>query len=360
MPPSSQAARRRALFLEGPIPRALITLAIPIIVGNVLQTGYQLTDAFWVGRLGAAAVAAVSVSFPVTFLVIALGSGLAMAGGDLERPVHGRGKAGHGRSCRRPDHGDGDHQLHHPRGHRLCADALAAAPAGVEPDVYDGALGFMRVSFIGIIFVFVYAMFQALMRGIGQTRVPVVIVLGTVILNFALDPLFIFGWGPIPALGVMGAALATLITQALAAAIGIAIFLRGRHGIVLRWHALIPTRRTSNAPFFLGLPGSVELSTRGLGLMIMSFLVASFGTLTIASYGVGSNVLQVVTILPMGLSMAISTLVGQNMGAGNIERASRVAQLGALFGFIVLTCAGLIAYGFAPEIVASSSRKTRR
>lgn len=74
---------RQALFLEGPIPRALLTLAVPIILANLLQTGYQLTDAFWVGRLGAAAVAAISVSFPVTFLVIALGSGLAMAGATL-------------------------------------------------------------------------------------------------------------------------------------------------------------------------------------------------------------------------------------------------------------------------------------
>ena len=80
---------------------------------------------------------------------------------------------------------------------------------GVAPDVYQGALGFMRVSFIGIIFVFLYAMFQALMRGIGETRIPLIIVLGTVVMNFALDPLFIFGWGPVPGQGVMGAALAT-------------------------------------------------------------------------------------------------------------------------------------------------------
>src|SRR3954471_2725255 len=74
---------RQQLFLEGPIPRALLTLALPIILANILQTGYQLTDAFWVGRLGASAVAAISVSFPVTFLVIALGAGPAMAGATL-------------------------------------------------------------------------------------------------------------------------------------------------------------------------------------------------------------------------------------------------------------------------------------
>ncbi|MGA2943813.1 MAG: MATE family efflux transporter, partial [Xanthobacteraceae bacterium] len=80
---------RQKLFLEGPIGTALTRLAIPIMLGNLLQTGYQLTDAFWVGRLGAAAVAAVSVSFPVTFLVIALGAGLAIAGATLSAQYMG-------------------------------------------------------------------------------------------------------------------------------------------------------------------------------------------------------------------------------------------------------------------------------
>jgi putative MATE family efflux protein len=343
---------RRRLFLEGPIPRALVTLAVPIILGNLMQTGYQLTDAFWVGRLGAAAVAAVSVSFPVTFLVIALGSGLAMAGATLSAQYMGAGRAD---------------LVNHVAAQTMVMVAISSvilgtlgyglAPflltlLGVAPDVYAGALGFMRVSFIGIIFVFVYAMFQALMRGIGQTRAPLAIVSATVVLNFLLDPLFIFGWGPVPALGVMGAALATLVTQALAAAIGMAIFLRGRHGIQLKWRGMVPDPPYIKRAFFLGFPGSVELSTRGLGLMIMSFLVASFGTLTIAAYGVGSNVLQVVTIPAMGLSMAVSTLVGQNIGAGNIGRATRVARLGACFGFVVLSLVGLVAYVFAGRIVA--------
>ena len=83
---------RQKLFLEGPIGTALTRLAIPIMLGNLLQTGYQLTDAFWVGRLGAAAVAAVSVSFPVTFLVIALGAGLAIAGATLSAQYMGAGR----------------------------------------------------------------------------------------------------------------------------------------------------------------------------------------------------------------------------------------------------------------------------
>src|SRR5476649_833701 len=83
---------QKNLLLDGSISRALMSLAVPIILANVLQTGYQLTDAFWVGRLGAAAVAAISVSFPVTFLVIALGSGLAMAGATLSAQYMGAGR----------------------------------------------------------------------------------------------------------------------------------------------------------------------------------------------------------------------------------------------------------------------------
>ncbi len=342
---------RRELFLRGPIVRALLTLAVPIILGNVLQSGYQLTDAFWVGRLGASAVAAVSVSFPVTFLVIALGSGLAMAGATLTSQYMGAG---------RPD------MVNHVAGQTMLMVAVTSvvlgalgyllAPhlltlLGVAADVRAGALGFMRVSFIGIIFVFVYAMFQALMRGVGQTRVPLYIVFGTVVLNFALDPLFIFGWGPVAGRGVMGAALATLVTQALAAVLGIGIFLRGRHGIQMSWHGLRPDLPYIKRAFLLGFPASIELSTRALGLMVMSFLVASFGTLIIAAYGVGSTVLQVVTIPAMGLSMAVSTLVGQNMGAGNVERAARITRLGAGLGFAVLTVVGLLAFALAPSIV---------
>jgi putative MATE family efflux protein len=343
---------RKQLFLEGPIGRALMTLAVPIILGNVLQTGYQLTDAFWVGRLGAAAVAAVSVSFPVTFLVIALGSGLAMAGATLTAQYTGAGR---------------QDMVNHVAAQTMLMVTITSiilgglgyflSPhllrlLGVERDVYANALGFMRVSFIGIIFVFIYAMFQALMRGVGQTRVPLYIVLGTVILNFALDPLFIFGDGAVPALGVMGAAVATLMTQALAAMVGIGIFLRGQHGIQLAWRGFKPDLKYIERAFFLGFPGSIELSTRGFGLMVMSFLVASFGTMTIAAYGVGSNILQVITIPAMGLSMAVSTLVGQNMGAGNIQRAARVTRLGAVAGFGILTVVGIIAYLCASSMVA--------
>ncbi len=342
---------RQKLFLEGPIGRALIQLAIPITIGNILQTGYVVTDAFWVGRLGATAVAAVAISFPVTFLVIALGSGLAVAGATLSAQYMGAGR---------------QDMVNHVAAQTMMMVALTSAILGgigylqapfllhllgVAPEVYDGALGFMRVSFVGIVFVFLYAMFQALMRGVGQTKMPLFIVFGTVLLNFALDPLFIFGWGPIGAHGVMGAALATLATQALAAILGIVIFMRGQHGIHLSWQDFRPDPAYIKRAFYLGMPGSIELSMRALGPMSMSFLASSFGTLTMAAYGVGSNILQIVIIPAMGLSMAVATLVGQNIGAGNFQRAARVTVLGTLCSFGILTFSGVIAFIFAANFI---------
>lgn len=344
-------SKQQKLLLAGSIPRALATFSLPIILGNILQTGYQLTDAFWVGRLGADAVAAVSISFPVTFLVIALGAGLAMAGATLSAQYMGAGR---------------QDKVNHAASQTMIMVTITSiilstsgyilAPyilnlLNVEPEVYNGALQFMRVSFIGIIFVFMFAMFQALMRGIGETKIPLYIVIVTVFFNFILDPFLIFGWGPIPAQGVKGAAIATLLTQALAAFIGMFIFLRGRHGIQMSFTSLKPDFAYIKRAFLLGFPGSIELTTRSLGLIVMSFLISSFGTVTLAVYGIGANILQVITIPAMGLSMAVSTLVGQNIGAGNISRAERVAQLGAVFGFCILSAVGIIAYIFAHSLV---------
>lgn len=339
-------------LLEGPILRSLLALAVPIVAANALQSAYQLIDAFWVGRLGGAAVAAVSVSFPAMFLMFAIGGGLSMAGSTLVAQYVGARN---------------ERMVGHVAGQTLLMVALSSlvlgaggylgAPAllrlmGVAPEVYPGALGFMRVSFAGLIFSFIYFVFQSIMRGIGRPNLPVYIALGTVLLNFALDPLLIFGWGPVPGFGVMGAAISTFISQAIAAVIGIVVLRLGLHGIHVRRSDFIPDLAYVKRAFFLGLPASVEVSARAGALMLMSFLITSFGTLALAAYGVSSNVLQVVMIPAMGLSMAVSTLVGQNIGAGNIERAAAIGRLGALLGFVGLEAFGLLVFLFPRTVVS--------
>jgi putative MATE family efflux protein len=347
-----QAMQNRNALLEGQILKSLLKLAIPIVLANILQAGYQLVDAFWVGRIGGYAVAAVSVSTPVMFLTLALGTGLSIAGSILIAQYFGAG----------------NHKMvSHVAAQTLLmviivsiilgATAYALAPTflhllKVDPNVYRGALGFMRVSFIGLVFNFSFFVFQSIMRGIGNATIPVYIVLGTVILNFALDPLFIYGWGPIPALGVMGAAVATLSTQSIAAIIGFIILFKGKYGIHIRRKDFIPDWQHIKKAFVIGFPASIEQSMRALGLTMMTFLIASFGTVTVASYGAGSNMLQVVLIPALGLSMAISTLAGQNIGARNIARAAQIGKLGATLGFGILTALGIIFYFAAPYLIA--------
>ena len=339
-------------LLEGPILRSLLTLAVPIVAANILQSAYQLIDAFWVGRLGGAAVAAVSISFPVMFLMFAVGAGLSIAGSTLIAQYVGAG----------------NHKMvANVAGQTLLMVILSAvvlgaagfflAPSllrlmGVAPDVYAGALGFMRVSFVSLVFNFTFFVFNSIMRSIGRPNVPVLIVLGTVILNFALDPLLIFGWGPIPGYGVMGAALTTLVCQTIASIIGIVILRRGSHGVHVHLVDFVPDPQHIKRAFFLGLPASIELSARALGLMVMTFVVTSFGTLSLAAYGVGGNILQVIIIPAMGLSMAVSALAGQNIGAGNIARAASIGRLGAAVGFSSLSVLGTLVFLFSTQLVA--------
>jgi Na+-driven multidrug efflux pump len=126
----------------------------------------------------------------------------------------------------------------------------------------------------------------------------------------------------------------------------------GKHGIHVKRRDFIPDFAYMKRAFNLGAPASVEQSARALGLTVMTFLIATFGTETMAAYGVGSNILQVVIIPAFGLSMAISTLAGQNIGAGNIERAARIGKLGAAVAFSILTGLGLLVFAFAPHLAA--------
>jgi putative MATE family efflux protein len=352
--PASASPARRAFdprLLEGSIPRSLFLLAVPIMAANILQVAYQLIDAFWVGRLGAFAVAAVSISMPIMFVLVAAGMGFAIAGTTLIAQYTGA------RDQAMVDH--------------VAAQTLVTIVAvsvvlgtlgfvlapwllqlmGVAPDVYRNALAFLRITFVALPFLFVYAMVQALMRGVGEVRAPLYIVAVTVAINFSLDPILIFGKLGAPAWSVAGAAIATLISQALAAAVGLRLLFGGRYGIHVHWRDFIPDLGFVKRAFLLGYPASIEQSARGLGMTALTFLITSFGTVATASFGVGVNVFNVMLIPAMGFSMATSTLVGQNIGAGNVARAGKVAKLAGVITFGVLTGFGILCVIFAPAIV---------
>ena len=297
-------------------------------------------------------MAAVSLCFPLNFLMIALGGGLPIAGSVLIAQYKGRGD---------------ESAMNHVAGQTLIMVLVVSillssvgyalsGPImrfmGAEPAVLPDAVRFLQITFLGFIFVFGFFVYQSLMRGLGVVGVPMMIVLVTVLLNLVLDPLFIFGFGPVPAMGVSGAALATLMTQALATAIGFTLLFRGSHGLRMGWRDFRPDFPFIWQAFRLGMPASIEQSTRALNLTVMMLLVSSFGTIAVAAYGIGIRILTFVIIPAMGLAMATETLVGQNIGAGRLPRAERTTLVASLIAFFLLLAAGAVMFWFARPLAA--------
>jgi putative MATE family efflux protein len=176
------------------------------------------------------------------------------------------------------------------------------------------------------------------------------IVLMTVLLNLVLDPLFIFGWGPVRQWGVAGAAVATVITQGLAAAVGFALMFGGRYGLRLKRASFLPDWAFVWRAFRLGAPASTEQALRALSLTMLTLLVSPFGSTVVAAFGVGLRVTTFVLIPAMGFSMATSALVGQNIGAGKLDRAERTNTIATLLSFLVLQAFGVLMIVFARPV----------
>ncbi len=338
-------------FTKGSILKALIQLSIPLILTNVLQTAYNLTDTFWVGRLGSSAVAAVSLSFPIIFIMVSLGMGVAIAGSILA--AQQKGAKNH-------------KMINHIATQTIIAVfffSIILAAIGyilspwliqimkVDTYVYKEAVSYLKVSFLGMPFMFLFMVFQSMMRSVGEVKLPFYVVLSTVLLNLILDPLFIFGWKDvIPSFGVSGAAYASIGTQLLAAIIGLYILIKGKKGIKIEPRNYKPDQPLLKKMIRMGIPVSIEQVSRSLGIFAMIMLVTAFGTLALASYGIGSRILSFVIIPAFGLGMATSTLVGQNIGAGKPDRVKKTIKLSLNIAFGVMSFFGILFFVFAEDI----------
>ncbi len=344
--------KKNRKYTEGKILHSLINLALPIIFANILQTAYQLIDTFWLGRLGANAVAAVSLSFPILFLVLSLGGGLTLAGTVIVSQFKGA---------------DNQDEVNYSSSQTVLViffisillaalGFFAASPlmrlVGAGPEIFADSVDYFKVSSLGFVFLFMFFVFQSLMRGVGNVMLPMYIVLFTVFLNLILDPLFIFGYGPIPGYGVAGAAMASVITQGLSAVIGLFILWRGRVGIKIRLSDMKFDFPWIRRLFAMGLPASLDQSTRAAGMTVMVMLVTSFGSEVVAAYGVGARILMLVVVPALGLAIGTTALVGQNIGASKIKRAEKIGDLSNKVAFWGLTGVGILLFIFAEQLTA--------
>jgi len=171
------------------------------------------------------------------------------------------------------------------------------------------------------------------------------------ILNFIIDPIFIFGWGKIPSLGVSGAAIATIISQGLASLVLIFVFVKGIFGIKILIKFMKPDFSFFKKVFLLGFPSALEHSVRTFSFTLIVFLIGRFGVEVVASYGIATRIFNILIIPTVGLAIAMTTLVGQNMGAGRVKRAEKISTIACIMAFFMLTLLGFVFRAFSVPLV---------
>jgi putative MATE family efflux protein len=348
---------------EGGILKPLFFLSLPIIVTNLLQTAYNLADTFWLGQYSTEALAAISFAFPMVFLLISLGMGLSVAGSVLVAQHTGAGET---------------EQAEYAASQTVTFAFIGSAALGLlgypfvrpflaflgaSPEVLPGATGYMQVIALGLPFMFGFFVFISLMRGAGDTVTPMFVMLGTVIVNVVLDPFLINGWtvlrdAPLvgtlafPEMGVEGAAIATVFSRSLAMVVGVAIMLSGSRGIRISLRDMRPDLEYLRKILEIGVPASIEGTGRALSINALLIVVGLFSTTVVAAYGIGTRVFSVIFLPAIAVARGVETMSGQNIGAGQYDRAEQANYLAAKVMFVVLGLAGVLIFLVPRPIVA--------
>ena len=341
---------------EGDLKRPMVALAWPIIVTELLQVAYNLADTFWLGRYSTDALAAISLAFPLIFLFISIGGGFTVAGSTLVAQYTGAQSEGSAGTV-------AGQTLSFITliavtvgvlGFLLTDPMLSALPSspGTGADVIPLAGEYMSVFFLGLPFLFGFFVFSALMRGYGNTRAPMVVMAVSVLINVVIDPILIFGWFGAPALGVQGAALATIVSRGVATVMGIYILFGTSAGPSVSLADFRPKLEYVAQIVRIGVPSAVEQSATALGFITLTVMVISFAPEVVAAYGLGNRLTSLIFLPALGLGRATNTIVGQNLGARKPERAERAVYLAASVGAGVMVVAGVVAYFFAEPIVS--------
>ncbi|WP_297461517.1 MATE family efflux transporter [Thermococcus sp.] len=346
----------REQILSGPMVKTLLLLAYPLIINRLVQVLYNLTDTYWLGKLGREELAAPGTAWPLVWFFMSMGMGFATAGFAFVSQYVGAGKYGKANRA-----AGALYSLMTFFAIGVGVFGVISAPyllrfMNVSDTVYPHALAYTRVIFAGIPFSFTLFAFNFLLRAIGDTKTPVKINIATVLLNLVLDPFLIFGWGPFPEMGVVGAAVATMFSNSLGSAIGGYLLFRGRVGIHLTPEALKPDWPFYRRIFRVGIPSSVGSSTTALGFVILTRIIFTLGArygdpdVAFATYSITNRLTNFMFAFSDGISMAMGTMVGQAIGAGLYDRARAIAERTMAINFTILGAGTLLFALFRVEI----------
>jgi len=331
-------------FTTGSIRRQLIAFSVPIVLADLLQSLYNVIDAFWVGRiLGYEALAAVSVSTPLIFFMAAILMGLATATNTLI----GQSFGANNRAYLKRALVNSFCLIM-----ALCAVISLASLAGINtllalintPSVIlKDARSYLGILLGGLIITAAYNWLFIVLRAMGDSKTPLVIAAGSLFLNALLDPLLIMGMGPFPRLGIAGSAIATVIATAAAALAGY-VFIRRKYlsgkktsvPIAIDWSII-------RKLFRIGMPVTAHLSIVSTSSIVIMGLVNTFGPVVTAAAGIGVR-FDMFAILPaLSMGIAVSSMSAQNLGAGRFDRISSIVRWGlvvsvsfAVFFFVLV------------------------
>jgi putative MATE family efflux protein len=338
---------RTKTLLEAPVVPTLLRLAAPNVLVMVLQAVVTTMDAVFVGWLGTAALAGVSLVFPLVMLMQTMSAG-GMGGGVSSAVARALGA-----------------------GRRSEADALAAHAVLIAlgmsvlftagmllggPAVYramggrgpalEAALTYSHVMFGGAVVVWLLNTLSSIVRGTGTMVLPAVVMTASSFVYLGLAPALVLGWGPFPRLGVAGTATAGLVSFGLSSLV-LAGYLASPWSAVRLTFRNLQIRRAHFWEILrVGAPGSLNTILTNLTIVLMTGLVGPFGTLALAGYGMGSRLEYLQIPLVFGIGSALVAMVGTNVGAGQIARAERIAWIGAGFAAAITASIGLLAAMF--------------
>lgn len=340
-------------FTSGPVVGPLLAFAAPILANNVLLVLYNLVNAFWIGRLGADALAAVALGSVVFLLLLSFSWGLSSAATALTAQYFGAGL--------RDRLGRVTANLVLLYGVLSTAAAAATAAAhdpllralGTPPAVWSDAALYLRINLLALPFAYLFILVGAVLRGVGDSVTPLRVGALTNLLNVVLDPVLIYGPGPLPGLGVAGAAWATVASRALAAAWGLWLLQQPGRPTRARRGDWRPDPALMRTALRLGVPAGSANLVNSLGSTLLLRLVTPYGPEAVAAHGIGLRIDSVAVMPSVAMGLAAGSWVGQNLGAGKPERARTGARTALAVTFAAMLAVGLAAAAAAPRIVAA-------
>jgi len=308
------------VLTQGPVGRTLIRLAWPMLMGIFGMILFNMADTFFVSKLGTEQLAALSFTFPVVLIIASLALGLGNgASAVISLAI-----------------GEGDHH----RVRRLTTDSLLLAfllvvvfvvtglltidplfrLLGAAPEVLPLIKQYMTIWYFGMIVVIVPMVGNNAIRATGDTRTPAIIMLVAVAMNFLFDPLLIFGIGPFPRLELRGAAISTVCARTVTMLVALYVLARRERMLTAerpRWSELMDSWRSV---LYIGLPTAGTRMIVPLTSGIITGMLARYGTAPVAGYGVASRIEFFSMAMLRALSVVLAPFVGQNLGAGRIDR----------------------------------------